>query len=226
MVTIGGAGQVDGLAKLASDGAKLRIMMKFNTPSYMGEDLVTDGSKVNVANLVASKATLLGPFFAERPSLLKEGLVGGTLTGNWLLADSKVLQLKLRYNGVKSVEGRSLHELEFEPRKDVGEIRIRLYLDTETYRHVLTVYETKRINQGSQSASVRGRSMTSLGSEESPISFKERFEDFQTVDGVTIPKKWTMDLSYDAKAASQLRWVVSVDDMFHGEIDAASFKTR
>ena len=224
-IAIGGAGQADGSFKLASDDLKLRMVMKFNTPNYMGEDFTTDGSKVNVANLVGSKTTLLGPFFADRMPLLKERLFGGSLSGTWVFLDPKAPS-KVKYNGLKTVEGRSLHELEFEPRKDVGDVRIRIYLEPGSFHHVMTTYDTKMVAQTSRFSTTNSRQMGSLASQESRISLREQFDDFKTVDGVTIPMRWTIDLTNDAKGASQLRWIISVEDVMHGEIDPASFKIR
>lgn len=225
-IAMGGTGQAEGPFKLASDGQKLRMVMRFNTGNYMGEDFVTDGAKVQVANLVSGKPTLLGQFFADRASLLKEGLFGGAIGGDWVLFDPKATELKLSYNGLKNVDGRPLHELVYEPKKNVGEIRIRLYLEPETYRHVLTMYDAKMFSQGGTTAMGRGRSAPDMTRQESRISLKEQFDDFQQVDGVTMPKKWTMELTNDSKGGSRLEWIVTVEDVMHGEIDAASFKMR
>lgn len=225
-IAMGGTGQVDGQFKLASDGQKLRMVMRFNTANYMGEDLVTDGAKVQVANLVSGKATQLGQFFADRSSLLKEGLFGGAIGGNWVLFDPKATDLKLKYNGVKNVDGQPLHELEYEPKKDVGEIRIRIYLAPETYRHVMTTYDSKMFSQSRSMSMGRGRSGPDITSQESRITLKERFEDFQQVDGVTMPKKWEMELTNDSKGGLRLVWVVAIEDVMHGEIDEASFKMK
>jgi hypothetical protein len=226
MVTVGGAGQVDGSLKLGSDGQKLRMVMKFNTPSYMGEDFVSDGSKVYVASLVSSKTTLLGSFFFPRSSLLKEGLFGGTLTSGWLFLDPKAPQLKLKYNGLKKVEGRELHELQYEPRKDAGDIRIRIYFEPDTYRHVLTIYDVRAVNSKSQTVSVNARSSAGIVSEESRATLKEQFGEFQTADGLTVPTVWSITLSSDAREASEMRWNVAVQSVAHVAIDPAVFKTR
>src|SRR5690348_15399006 len=156
-VMMGGAGGGDGTLRMASDGQKLRVVMRFNTPNYMGEDLGSDGSKVNVAIRVQGKPSLLSQFFLDRQDLLKEGLFGGTLTSGWLFLDPKAPQFKMKYSGLKKVDGRDLHELQYETRKDIGDIHVRIYLEPETYRHVLTTYEAKMKGQTKATTSTRGR---------------------------------------------------------------------
>ena len=225
-VTLGGAGEGAGTLRMASEAQKLRMVMKFNTPNYMGEDLVNDGSKANVSVRVAGKPSLLSQFFFDRQDLLKEGLFGGALTSGWVFLDPKAPQLRWKYNGLKKIDGRDLHELQYETRKNLGEIQIRIYLDPETYRHVMTTYEASMKAQTTNVTTTRGRSLGNLASQESRIRLKEQFGDFRPVDGIMLPSSWTIKMTGDLAGATELTWTINVQDLMHAEIDAATFKTK
>ena len=226
VVTLGGAGQVEGSLKLGSDGRKMRLVMRFSTPYYMGEDFVSDGSKVNIAPIISGKQTILSAFFLRRTELLQEGLFGGTLTSAWPLLDLKAMKPNLRYTGLHKVDGRDLHELIYEPRKSAGDVHIRLYFEPDTFRHVMTVYDGRGLVSKQQTVSTTARSASGIVADEVREILTERFSDFTTVDGVVVPTTWSINLANDSSNSSEMRWNVLVRGVVHGNIDPGVFKVK
>jgi hypothetical protein len=121
----GGVGESQGQAKLLTDGRKLRLVIELSDARYNGEDLVSDGSKAAVAANTSGLRSRLGAFLYGRRELITQGLLGGTLSAAWPLLGTASLQPKLRYEGLKKVDGRELHELRYEPRKGASDAKIR-----------------------------------------------------------------------------------------------------
>lgn len=224
-VLLGGAAQNDGTVKLGSDGHKVRFVMRLNGTTYVGEDFVTDGSKVEIAPMIASKRSILGRFFITRDEALKEGVFGGVLSTAWPLLDTAHPH-KLHYGGLKSIDGRPMHELRYETRKNAADTDIRLYFDPETYRHVMTIYTvTVPVTEAAMiNPSARTQIGGSLNVGHQVV--RESFSDFKAVDGLLLPTKWTIELSSDIGSTTNMHWDIAVQQAVHTPIDPAVFRMR
>lgn len=187
-ILVGGGGRAEGKTALASDGRKLRFMMKFPT-DYRGETFVYNGDTVKIAfsNTNQSLSPLAG-FVTAYDAMVRDGLVGGVLSTGWALSDVADRKAKLVYEGLKKVDGRPAHQLRYEPNKH-SDAEIRLYFDAETFRHVKTVYSVSvGSNVGAtitESANVRAERS----------SLEERFSDFKSIDGLTLPTHWNLQFT-------------------------------
>jgi len=191
-VLAGGAGGLNGKAILASEGDNLQYTMKFLNPNYDGEEFVFDGKKCKVAFSTARQTrSALGNFVLERNEIIREGLLGGTLSTAWPLLNLNERKAKLKFNGLKKIDGQQLYELGYQPHKN-SDLEIKLYFDPETYRHVKTtyVYTTKE-------GMVRGGAAAQAGQLPSRYLLQEKFSDFKTVDGFTLPTHDEIQLSQE-----------------------------
>ncbi len=202
----GCVGSLQGPATVASGMGKRLFAMKFPSVSYPGERFVFTGKGVEVAKLPEAKYTLLGVFFYDNRVFLTEGLVGGTLTQGWPLLDLEGRKPRLNYRGLKKVDGQMLHEVEFRPRAGRTDFNIRLYFEPDTFHHVMTRYET---------------ALSGLAEDTVPHRIVERFTDFETEDGLTLPHGYAMQ--FDGPSA-MLQWTMRLTG-FHAEaeIDPAMF---
>jgi hypothetical protein len=228
----GGSGGGEGSAKFGSAGAKTRFNLRIQSSNYGGEDFVCDGNKVQVARLVSGNTALLGAFFYDKQFLLKEGIFGGVLSTAWPMLQPKAVAPKLKYSGLKKIDGRELLEVRYEPKEFYPGLDVRLYFDPETFHHVLTVYEWHvRSDLGGDAVGGRGRSVAN-DSEQAVETLRESFSDFRSADGVIVPAHWTVELSKesqvskDANSASKLSWDFSVTNVVHTDLDAAMFKVK
>jgi hypothetical protein len=222
----GGGGQTDGAIKMGTDGRKLRFVINLNSANYTGEDFVTDGSKVSIASVVSGKRSVLGSFLFNRDTVLKEGLFGGVLSTAWPLLDASVLQPKLKYEGLKRIDGRELQVLKYEPRKNSEGLQIRLYFDPVSFRHVMTVYEAAISVTGAESMTPNFQNHSGITAQEGHQLLRESFGEFKAIDGIVLPSKWTIELIDDVKGTSMMRWDIEIQHAVHAPVDPAAFKMK
>jgi hypothetical protein len=223
-MTRSGAGYGEGKATFLSDGHKLRLVMNLNTANYTGEDVISDGTRSEIASTVSGQRSRLGGFLWTRREIIRDGLIGGVLSTAWPLLDVAATKAVLRYDGLKTVDGRSLHELRYEPRKSDPDLQIKLYFDPESYRHVMTTYEATI--PVPQARSINPNSTATNGAATQPlhITLKETFSEFHTVDGLTLPQRWQLQWVSDAAEVPIMDWEINARTVAHRPLDPASFK--
>jgi hypothetical protein len=226
-LSVGGAGNGLGTMKLATDGNKLRLAIDLNTSNYTGEDFICDGSRVSIAGFVYGKKSMLGAFIDQRQELLKEGLLGGVLSTGWPLLNVADRKAKLKYNGLKKIDDKEVLELKYEPKKASDNIQIRFYFDAVTYRHVMTIYEALIPVKAAVSINPNANSAKNgAQSQEGHQILKETFGSFKTLDGITLPSAWTIQLTNDMDATTSMKWTFDIRKAVHAPVDPAAFKMK
>jgi hypothetical protein len=206
---LGGSGNVDGQAMMVSSGVKLRFGIKLPLNDYPGEDIAFDGAKAAAGLLPQGSRSLLSAFLSSQNLPLNEGLIGGTLSTAWPLLRMDQTQPKLDYRGLKKIDGRQLHEVSYRPRKGSGELKVLLYFDPETFRHVKTKYSYEI------GAAIGTRENSNMNTE-SYFTLTEDFDDFLAVDGLTLPHKYRMQFSAEGRGRSALHdWTVTIKKIDH-----------
>ena len=129
----------EGQLQFVSEGDKFVSVLKLPSVDYHGEQFVSDGKKSVVKQIRPGVYSALGRFVFEHPEVLTEGLWGGTLSTAWALAHLDERHAKLEDRGLKKIDGRDLHRVDYFPKKS-SDLQIELYFEPETSRHVMTVY--------------------------------------------------------------------------------------
>jgi hypothetical protein len=208
---LGGSANVDGQAMMVSSGAKLRFGIKLPLNDYSGEDMAFDGAQAATGLLPQGRRSHLSVFLSSQNLPLKEGLVGGTLSTAWPLLRMDQTQPKLDYRGLKKVDGRQLHELGYRPRKGSGDLKVSLFFDPETFRHVRTRYSFEI------GATIGTRENSNMN-QESYFTLTEDFDEFREVDGLTLPHKYRMQFSAEGRVGSALQdWTVIIKKIEHNQ---------
>jgi hypothetical protein len=189
-VLSGGAGTQDGKQVLISEGDKLVSLLKLPNPSYHGERFVTDGRKILVAEMKPGVYSAMGQFVLSNNEIVTDGLWGGTLSAAWTLAHLDEHKAKLKYQGLKKVEGRELHRVDYMPAKH-STMEIQLYFEPETFRHVKTVYSLTISPQMGMSE------LENAKQQPTHYLLEERFSDFKQVDGLSLPGRWVIQFTND-----------------------------
>ena len=176
---------LEGASSVLSQGKKFKCAFQFGTPQYQGEQFVFDGQKSMVGMIDPASRSNLGTFLYLQEDILREGLFGGTLSTAWPLLDMAQTGAKLKYEGIRKIEGRELHDVIYVPKKrgGNGELLVHLYFEPETYRHIMTVYSLTLHNSAGNVAE---------GTDETKQTLEERFDDFRETDGLTLPWHWTV----------------------------------
>ena len=122
-----------------SDGKKLAIVLKYSDINYPGEYFAYNGKDVSVGYISPGQKSPLADFLFRYNGIMKEGLLGGVFSTGWPLLNLKDKPVTLAYREA-TIDGRRLHEIEYHPKQGFGDMKIKLYFDLETYRHVRTEY--------------------------------------------------------------------------------------
>jgi len=189
------AGRLDGTLQFVSEGDKFVSVLKIPSPDYHGEQFVSDGKKTAVKQVKPGIYSRLGRFVFEHNEVLTEGLWGGTLSTAWALSHLDERHAKLQDQGLKKMDGRELHRVDYVPKKS-SDLRIELYFEPDTFRHVMTVYSYHVMPMGG------GGPTASAGQQESYFRLEERFADFKSVDNLMLPGRWTIQFSGDTSGSS------------------------
>ena len=198
-------------AQIASEGRKLAIAMTCDNQQYPGEYFAFDGNSVTVGRYIRGTLSPLGEFINRFDGLIKEGLLGGTLSLGWSLGNIAQKRPRLKYNQAK-LDGRSVHELEYRPRKGLGDFKITLYFEPETYRHIRSEY--------------RLHIFDAIGTTDTHYILSEAFSDFKEVDGMVLPHQYMISFSAEGRRSTFLaHWIFNAKAWSHnGQIDLSIFR--
>jgi len=240
-ILVGGAGTQEGKAVFVSEQNKLHLLFKFPNNIYRGEQIVTDGSKIEVAATTEQKTrSPLGRYLYTQDAAIRDGLLGGVLSTAWPLFDPDVRKAKLSYLGLKTIDGKQLHDLRYKPKKGSDQ-EIDLYFEPDTFRHVLTIYKLS-ISQHlvapefqTSSGAVIPSQTLGVSSDEAQSSqqsttryrVEERFSDFKTADGLTLPSHYELHFTNEQQsgATSVYYWNVSFADIMENpQLDPKNFQ--
>src|ERR1700733_8965909 len=215
-----GAGTLDGKAVLVSEGKKFQFMMKLQNIDYRGEQFIFNGDKDSVAFSTATQSrSAFGTFMFVQDAAIREGLWGGELSTAWPLLNLGERKAKLDFGGLKKIDGQDLYEVRYRPHKS-SDLDIKLYFDPQTGHHVRTVYSYSSSTSfanlapssavGLQSSSGRGGGFSegsqgvggtaeTAAARQFPNRYRleEKFTDFKTVDGVTLPTHYDIQFSQE-----------------------------
>lgn len=204
---VGGGGELAGTSALVSEGRKSVLMIKLANSDYRGEQFVTDGGKVSVAATTSNhKWSDFGQFVRTQDQIVLEGLLGGALTTAWAMLDLPENKAKLSFDGEKKADGRPAYQLTYHSRKR-DDLTIHLFFDPQTYQHLMTTYTitlasglggfapslSDQAGLTTPAADNPGADVTqSSKQKETRYTIEERFSDFKTADGLTLPTKYVI----------------------------------
>jgi hypothetical protein len=138
----GGVGTLPGQAMVVSSGRNLSIILKYGAVKYPGEYFAFDGTDVEVSTITPGQRSPLGDFIFRYKGVMKEGLLGGVWSLGWPFLDIGKRNASLKYVGAK-VDGRDLHEIDYNPKGGMNNIKVKLFFEPDTFRHVRTEYMLK-----------------------------------------------------------------------------------
>ena len=218
---IGASGQ--GSWGLVSEEQKSNFVMRFANGDYRGEQFVFDGNKIYIASGTASQQfSRLGGFVHSQDYIIKDGLLGGELLTGWALETLDKNHPQLTYEGLKKVDGHQVCDLEYHSKRS-SDMQIHLYFDPETYHHVKTLYSMSV-------APNMGRTITSsVKQREIRYTIDERFGDFKTANGLTLPSTYSLEFTQELQngVTNVYRWDMTIDKSSDNiGLDPKNFDTK
>jgi len=240
---VGGGGELQGTSALVSEGRKSVLMIKLGSGNYRGEQFVTDGDKVSIAATTTShRRSSLGEFVHSQDQLVREGLMGGTLTTSWALLNLNENKPKLNLDGEKKVDGRPAIQVTYHSRKK-DDLTVHLYFDPQTYQHIMTTYGiTLASGLGGFSPSLSDQAGLTTASNapgadvtqsskqrETRYTIEERFSDFKTTEALTLPTKYSIHFTEELQdgTTSVYEWDLTADEISNNRpLDPKNFQVK
>jgi hypothetical protein len=223
-ILAGGAGEATGSWGRVSEQRKSNFVMRFGTGDWRGEQFIFDGDKTSFAAATAShQYSAFAQFVSAHDFIVKEGLLGGELSTAWALQNLDPSRVKLDYMGLKKVDSHELEEIEYFS-KGAGHISVKLYFDPVTYRHVMTIYSTETAPIGTANGIT-----ASVSQDELRYTIEERFSDFQTDNGITLPRRDDLQYTQQLQSGSTTLydWNMTADRIHDNvDLDPANFRPR
>jgi hypothetical protein len=206
-IVVGGVGNLDGVCSLMSDGRKFSLVMRFPSNDYPGEHILSNDDKDDVALIAAGARSPLGNFLYREQEILDEGLFGGVLSSSWPLLDIKDRQPRLKFDGIKKIDGVALYELSYIPQKPRSDLKVHLYFDPATFHHVRTTYRFA-VQPGMLGGPI-GTGVSEI-QHVTYVTLQEDFSDFHTVGGFNLPTRWKLTYIIDNENGLQIKWDINL----------------
>jgi len=204
-------------AEMISAGDQLSYTIIWPDPDGLQEEMIFNGKQAKILRKrnygiekVSSNAVAdLTQFIYRHMLPLKEGLFGGVLSTAWPLLCEDREQFRLQYRGIKKVQDRQLHLVEYRSRKEATDLKVMLYFDPKSFRHLRTEYQYEntehRIDAKGSALLVEAR-----------YALIEEFDDFRVEDGVTLPHKQRIQLVDSSSDQTKLNeWAVVFSEIGH-----------
>jgi hypothetical protein len=218
---VGGSASLPAEVNLVSEGTSVRFAMRTPALEYPGEQFAFDSSKVVIGQISPGRRSNLGEFIFVNDELLKEGLLFGTLSTSWTFLNTDKKQPKLDLSGPKKVDGKSVYEMKYIPRKGNGNITAFFDFDAETFRHIRSQFKAEVVPTNV------GQKITD-SAETIRYTITETFNDFKQVDGLTLPHSYQLDFSIDNPRGGFVgNWTYTVKQVSHNQnIDRQVFSVN
>jgi hypothetical protein len=201
---LGMVGSMKGTSMLISEGPKIGITFKFSDINYPGEYFAFDGTEVTVQNMKPGLKSPIADFLYRYNKMMKQGLISGVFSNAWPLLDIKNHpKVKMKTHNAK-VDGKELYELEYQPEDWFGDMKIRMFFEPGTYRHVRTEYKVRTTDDASAGFNPSPDTHMAIGQVkgESYYTLVEKFEDFKKVGAFTLPHRYILHYMIDGPAQS------------------------
>ena len=211
-------GQAVGKAVLASEGVKTLFGMSFPSPVYPREQLGFNGTSFMAAFSTPGVRSGLGNFLMLHDIIFKQGLMCGALSSAWPLLDLESHHAQIEYVGTKKLDNQMVHELKYVPRGN-SDLKVTLYFDQETFRHVRTEYER------TVSAPMGKVEYTNVQERDARYKMVEDFSLFKPEGGLMLPHIYTIKLTIDTVNGTFLAdWTIKLTQFeFNQKIDQSAF---
>jgi hypothetical protein len=213
------SGAIDGQIVLASKDNKSVLGMAFPASNYPGEKFGYDGKKFTVGYIKPGVRSVLGTFVLTNGEIIKEGLLGGTLSSAWALANIAERKAKLEYAGTAKVGDVQAHKLRYSPSKG-SDLQITLFFDASNFRHVRTQYDRlagSRLGTGGVDNQAQQRG--------NRYRLVEDFSDFKKEGSLTLPHKYKMQLEIEAQTGTSIdAWEIALSQFaFNEDLEDSGF---
>jgi hypothetical protein len=189
-----------------------------NMPDYPHEKFGFDGKDVSISYVRPGARSALGDFLLTHKNVIKQGVMGGVLSGSWPFFNETEKKGKMESGGTKKLGERQTYEIKYFP-KGGSDLRISLFFDAETFQHVRTEYTRVAVAQMGATPEQSGQQS------ETRYKMVEDFSDFKKEAGLTLPHSYSIRLEIRRTGGSfDADWGMSLTQFsFNQRIDQNAF---
>lgn len=213
--------QSPGRIVIASEGTKFffGINLESTTNRFADELYTFDGNASSVGLPRQGNRSALGLFVQSNKMTIEQGLLGGTLSTAWVIANISENKGKLSFDGLKKVDGKEAYVLGYS-KKGGGDVDVSLYFDKDTFRHIRTEY--KRMS----SAGIGLRPEDSTKYDETRFKLVEEFGDFRAESGLTLPHTYRIVYSTSGqRGTTEIEWKFTLNEFSANQkLEPTTFK--
>ncbi len=189
----------------STEGAVFGISL--NASNYRLDKFSFDGKKTHIGYITPGVRSILGNFVLSYGDVMKEGLLGGTLSSSWTLLNINGRKSKLNYQGTEKIDGKETYVIEYLP-KGGSELSIKLYFDKESFLHVRSDYNriiAARMGSGGVN--------DSASRVETRYRLVEDFSNFKKFGELTLPSHYKISHTIAGSALStKTEWTFKITD--------------
>jgi hypothetical protein len=196
-----------GNSMFVSEGTKLGIVLQYLDVNYPGEYFAYDGTDVTVKHISPGRKSPVADFLYRFDKIMKQGLLGGALSTAWpLLSGERTADARMKIRKVE-LDGREAYSLDYRPQDGVGNMKIEMFFDPVTFRHLRTEYRVRDRDDATSAGNYIESSMTHIGDigrarEDSFYKLVEKFEEYREVKGMMLPHRYILEYSQEGGAGA------------------------
>jgi outer membrane lipoprotein-sorting protein len=211
---------ISGYAVFLSETNKIYYGMKFDFINYPFDEIVYDNKSVDTAYIKPGQRSALGYYIVNNRDIVKEGLLGGSLSTSWSLLDLSAHNASVGSDGKKKIDGKETYVLNYSF-KGTSPLSIKLYFNAENFQHVRTEYTR------SFPAPFTGVANESSFQTQTIHKLTENFTGYKTANGITLPHSYRINLLLDGKVTDEIEWRFEFSEFrFNQKIDPTSFNVK
>lgn len=215
---------IEGGAQFASMPNRVVYAIDFSNATYSYEKIAFDGSTITYG-LPSGRTTLLVGYIKAQNAILKDGLLGGALSAAWPLLDVKSGQkIKLEMAGMTKIDGKPCYKVKYSSGR-TGDMKVGLYFDADTFRHVRTEYlYTIEPRIGTSPTDTQSSSRVER------YQLVEDFSDFAAAGKLTLPMTYKITLTSEGQISTstgtnERQWLMNFDKVYYDQkLGPESFK--
>ncbi len=198
---------IGGKSVVASSTEGVIFGISLDANNYRLDKFSFDGRKTHVGYITPGVRSILGGFIFSYGDVLKEGLLGGTLSSSWALLNVEGRKSRLTYEGTEKIDKKETYVIEYLP-KGGADLSIKMYFDQENFRHVRSEYN--RIN----AARMGGGVDNSASRVETRYRLIEDFSNFKKFGELTLPSSYKINYTVGGGGgiATKAEWKFKITD--------------
>jgi hypothetical protein len=198
-----------GKAVVISDPENLYFLMSLNSRDYPFEKIGAFGGNISLPFISPGKRSVLGAFLADNSQILSESLFCGGMSLRWIGHINDTARLKMKSVDMRKVNGRETYVIDvLLPGSGSGKFRVRLFFDSENFRHVRSEYH-REVDIGS----IVFKQQNQL--QNASVDLTEEFSEFKEVDGFTLPYMYKVTLTTNnATQSYETSWGIRITNYY------------